>query len=562
MKIRRSVFVLIGFSVGATLAWRSPSSDVTEMIERNVQASEVAAIPPSSEVSAAARYDALMALPEGTPNKWWDRELLLYQWAAEDPEEAAAHLAALGHSPVALFEAWAALDPAKALKAALTITDPDWRLTSFYRAAAVAAEVDAEMFLTFCQDMPDDCYPAEGILIAFEDVASRDLERALAAEAGLEGRVELAARKAIARAWARQDPEGALEWAEISGERTLEEKRVRLSALLGISESDPARALELLSPMIDEKTVSGYFRDSWYDEEVKAMIEHLASKDAVGALEWVQKHLGMKSSLTRQTAKWLPRDDVEWTSQWLRDSNMRGEWWKGICDAWSTEEIGKLADAVLTKENDHEARSAVLWEWGKQAFPDAWAYTDAIVDPERKRLAKAMVLGALSTTMQWKDAEAYSQELVSDWRTALPETWQGVTDEEVMTLSWQGVGQFQDARTLASNTAWRLGIRDPERAVRWAGEHALADQLGPAIREPMKQWADRSPEEASQWLAELPPSALRDQAALAMIHAVAKFDPEGADAWISEIESSPLREEAAGVVQAAWERLSTGGLPE
>lgn len=97
-----------------------------------------------------------------------------------------------------------------------------------------------------------------------------------------------------------------------------------------------------------------------------------------------------------------------------------------------------------------------------------------------------------------------------------------------------------------------LTAKDPDSAIRWAGQQTDASIREAAFADIALRHAEAAPEAAARLVAEqLPPGPLQDEAALAVLHQWILRDPAGARAWVEIFPAGSLLETAEAELAAA-----------
>ena len=275
----------------------------------------------SLQLSTNQISEALELLRSKTPE--WDSEskilthLLLTRWAKADPEAAFSSLDTAnfslerGHS-LSILSALAALDPKRTA---------NW-LTSPTNTRAY--------------------YPIVGHVLS----------------------------GTIAKEWARQDPQAALEWAQTLADQ---QQAGAYSGVLGtIAATDPQEAATLALGL-----KRGEARDDIFAEIAQSWARH----SPVKALAWTSTLTpGVRGRATSRALESWSKTHPEKAAQYL-DENPNPDYLKIIANQWSNRDPEATANWIALKTESSQRNSALadtLWHWTTQTPKAATAWIEAL----------------------------------------------------------------------------------------------------------------------------------------------------------------------------------------
>jgi len=277
-------------------------------------------------LSADELPDAIKELRRSAPE--WDPEarmlvhMLLTRWAREDPDAAFASLENLdfkrsGGDASSILASLAAMDPQRA---ADWLDNPDNGLVHYpmmghILAGTVAKEwvrQDPDAALAWAESRPEDQRAGaySGVL---GTLAASDPTRASALAMQLDpGEARSHIVGEIAKAWARNEPAGAIAWAEsLDGD---EHQRATREALASWAQTSPSQAAAYLDSLSD--------RDS-ADSLLAQVAGNWAPQDPHKAAEWIAGQpdgQGKNDAMGQVMWNWTTRAP-EAAADWLSDQD-------------------------------------------------------------------------------------------------------------------------------------------------------------------------------------------------------------------------------------------------
>ena len=304
----------------------------------------------------------------------------------------------------------------------------------------------------------------------------------------------------IARRWAREDPQAAIEWASsLTGEE-------RIHAM--------ERAIE-----------------SWADEDALAALEFVAAlPNSERSLDWVHHAAWRLSEQDRPAA-------LEWALGQV-DVNIRDRALRGALEQWAEQDPGAAAEFVSTIPGRSDQMSAieqVAHRWARQdpAAALEWA---AELQGERRARATREILQRVSDDDPSEAAAIYEQ-IAGD----LP----------------GGDGREGPAWHIGRELASRWAHFAPVDAANWAMTLPEAGELRrAAVREVTEQWIHRDSIATSEWVNDLENGSVRDSAAEVVAeHSARRGDFESAIEWAGSVSDPEHRRDLTHRVFERWSRV-------
>lgn len=326
--------------------------------------------------SVSAAEEARLLGARSRPEDCADALEVYAEWARQDPHAAIMQAINLGeaggHLRHRVMQVWARQDPAAAAEffagnrgGFAQLGRQEGMLGRLGSAAAVARVIveewggrDPDAALCWARTLPDGDAALE---IAVGAMAGQSPQRALDEMAGVEPEDQGRCLNEIARHWASKDFSGLREWI---GQLPAGQQNAALgSALAGLAETDPARAVEELSgqlPAQVQQRLAGSLARAWSqldpdaaaewlkrpgNEAMRAMasgpvVEALARKDAGAAWQLVQAmgsgaaHDQSLSSYIRSQPQENPEKLLDLCAS-IQDEAARGQTIAAIIAQWS-----------------------------------------------------------------------------------------------------------------------------------------------------------------------------------------------------------------------------------
>lgn len=238
--------------------------------------------------------------------------LLFSRWAEVDPAGALAHTREMGRSGFmvrgTVLQSWAASDPAGAARYYEENPGEFGMMGGFGgrgssasgQIAAEWAKQDPDGALAWAQGLEGrDASSAIGSI--FRQVAQDDPAKAAAMAAGLGDDERSGAYRSIAREWAQQDWSDAEAW--ISSLPVDERDAVMAQAIRGLASNDPVEASQKIANLPDGEDKS---------DAIRSIAERWARDDAGAAAEWLVEAGGEDAgrSMREVMGNWVGQDSA------------------------------------------------------------------------------------------------------------------------------------------------------------------------------------------------------------------------------------------------------------
>ncbi len=420
----------------------------------------------------------------------------------------------------------------------------------------------------------------------------------------------------VAAAWARTDPDAALEWAGRVPANT-----ARQAAMAGvvatIALEDPARAFQLA-----ETSFTGQGRHMVL-HQVMATLAESNLPAAVEQLGRMKSPADIEAAV--QTIGWMwVSEDREGAMQRL-DSlppNARGYMTSMIANRWAEQDPAAAMEWArqlpASRDRDTAFQSVITIIAG--ADPDAaLRYAQEVDGESARRNALSAVARQVATTDPLRALElcrdlpvsmrasvassgviyelarsdpaaaaAFIEELPSGvvhqnglhyqlaegsaavdvegaiaWARDLPEGELKRSAVTAVSDIWAGSDprralEYADSlagplrEQVVSRAVAAWSRHEPDAAAEWAVSLADPAERGVVLGTVVEQWANVDPVQAATFVASLPAGESQDRAALNVVHAWARQDPGEALAWASDFTDPELRQQAMNSVVGAW----------
>jgi hypothetical protein len=565
-----AAFLAVGYGVGRALfpaassltdAPLSPTPESAPPEPPNPADAEIAELFALAPEAFPAMFNTI-ANDEGDGSSQGLRMRMLFaRWAATAPEEGFAVVRAFeeGEWMHTFVEEWALVDPAGA-EAMLVRTSGDEDMKYEYNALAKAlVERDPEAYFEMRKRCPEFKGMAESD--AFGELAKTNPARAAEVYGefefdGIEDRSQAVRR--LAREWAKQNPNAALDWAW--GLKSDQGREYALNAAFeGLAERDPheaAKALAEFTLASGEKVNLLENLPSSLEGAISSIVGQLAKEDLGAAMRWLDENVENRAhSMLEHVAKYLPTDVTS------------------LYAALSTVENPEFVRMLLFNATVIPATDSASYARQAAALPagavrDAllgqalatWARSDlasvsAFINREAPALASdtAFLQNLLNNVTPAQSEQALALVKTGAPASLPPDFLKNVAIRNPAALAEtlpsmpEGAGRIAATQALASQ--WALSA--PTTAAQWARGLTGADaEAAQGIL--AAAWARWDSFATSQWIADLPRGAARDGAVTALIAEVAPDEPDSAFAWAVTLEDAVQRGTGLQLAFEAW----------
>ena len=279
-----------------------------------------------------------------------------------------------------LLDLYASLDPSEFAAEAAKLDELPWneRMVAGFLLFSRWAEVDPQAALAYTSEMGREGFMVKGTVL--QSWASTDPQAAakyfeenprdFGMMGGFGGRGGGAASQ-IAMEWAKQDPAGALEWAQGL------EGRNASSAIGGVfrqvAQDDPAGAAALAAGLGDDERAGAYqsIAREWAQQDwgaTEAWINGLPSDERDGAMAQAIRGLASEDpALASTKVSSLP------------DGEAKSDAIRSISERWAREDAASAAEWLVSQETDNVGRSMreVMGNWVGQDQAAALAFVNS-----------------------------------------------------------------------------------------------------------------------------------------------------------------------------------------
>ncbi len=510
--------------------------------------------------SMAAFYEAVQKVSDDFKRRVF-RTALVAHWATDDPLEAMAFFeqkkdnSRMGD----VLRVWLERDASAALSAMKTHGD-DWSVPIGNLLSDLAdshpdalADVAPLVKVRHIYD--------RHVQKAFAKVAKTDLTKFREIAESMQGEARKEALAGVAEAWAEQDGQAALKWAESLTESEDRSRALRF-LLAGWAKADPVAALDHLdlAPPGGLQPMDGFVQSMGGLETAELVLDAAIEKDFEGTLAWLTDNPGKipDNQIWSKVGRAFEKRFYENMPETLAS----------IRDHHASEHFYRALDYVLS--NKGRAYIDDVWDWASQEPPSTF----------RMRLKRQALIGI--ATEDTPRALQLAQDLVAQGEVdavhfgvlghRVVDDWSDYQEHE--SFFAHGPREIQDqlvTKVLARTPELEVGreawfsmldrlpaknrqdvleqkvqaqaVMDPQEAVSWAVSLPEPDQ--PDVHHALvEQWAGADSYEASKWIATLDSGLNRDHAALALVEQVARAEPDSAWQWAQTIEAPKVRESA------------------
>jgi hypothetical protein len=443
-----------------------------------------------------------------------------------------------------LLEHWSQLEPRAALAASLTLKSGSWGRDAVGLVLGNWSAKEPEAALAWVRQSSSASLLGPRLAQVLPQVARTDPRAALAAVSEIESKgsrqaalarvvKEWAAKdpaaaagyltnfpprqrpgfiKSIAEAWARQNPEAAVEWAQ---SRTDESERMNAlsGAFAALAETAPTRAAALFSGLEGTKADLRAFN-------VNDLSRKWAASDLAAASDWAKG---------------------------LSDASLRAAAVSGVLEHWLELDPRGAADFAVSVRDGAEQLNSPL----------AWRHTFGPGLP----LSHDERLGAIVSAWSQRDWQA-----ASDWVNQLPAG--GARDAALKGLC-QGLAASQPEKAAAfvasmppgsaqseaaADVVNRWAQQDPKATAQWVRAFPEGQARERAAGNLIITWAlvARQPAEAAQWLQTEPAGSARDRLAQNFVNIMEDTRPDLAAPWVNAFTDEAMRQDHVEQIARAW----------
>lgn len=278
---------------------------------------------------------------------------LVARWSKLDPigaAEFAADAVAQGGNPRLLqtaATAWAKTDPVGAAQWAATLESPLARDTALGQIFGTWSSTNPAQAASAIATLPMGSAQTVATSAVARNFAKENLNAALQWAEGLSGPVQLAASREIVNLWSTSDPEATGAWILQQGSPQLRNEALRQLAGNWVSR-DPGAAIDYAQTIADVG-----LRNSF----VQSAMQRFSSMDPVAAADWLSSDAAKPhaSSLVGSvSSRWAAFDPVAaagWASS-ITDSALRNKALSAVSTSWSqtspdqaAQWVGSIKDA-------------------------------------------------------------------------------------------------------------------------------------------------------------------------------------------------------------------------
>ncbi|MEZ5323708.1 MAG: hypothetical protein R3F19_01375 [Verrucomicrobiales bacterium] len=341
----------------------------------------------------------------------------------------------------------------------------------------------------------------------------------------------------IAKEWASQNLEAAMQWA--LGQSEPEHKSEMFAAVADkLAAEDPRRlfqtmidhgitadAGELLSGFDIDTRGSGWGGSFRASSELRQIVDRAANqlaqedpKLALAYLATLDSRGNLTDSLTRIASQWAGKDSATaaaWATT-LPDGDFRSRLQRPIMETWAGQDPAAAA-AFLTTNNLTSDANLV------KSVTTKWAAQDA------------------EAVLKWSAAAGPDVMLGTLGAIAASDPVRASTGVDALT------DPAQRAKAIASIAGtWKNS--EPQAAVQWLDTRANVDDVAKPLHESTKAWVLQAPEQASEWIGAMAEGVGKDNAVAGMVHALVsstnpRKDFESAAIWVETIGDESLRQQ-------------------
>lgn len=484
----------------------------------SAQSSKTSNTTPDSALSALAmrglgpELDRILTDPDG-PRRFAEFRRVLLQWIEQNPDAALASVKKM--QPCAEYDD------------ALLLVLP------------AVAKTNADRAIRLAREMAKTTSQRQIYAVLFDQVATNDLQAAvhlLDAVTLPEGRTF--GMRAVAAVWAKQDIDGAVEWAKTLGTR---DRQAAMETILEpLANEDPSRALDLAKENLAGPTLL---------QVASRSLIHLGADDATAAAELM---LSMPPGIfqtpaalevTRALADQAPDAVLNFLTNFASTADRRIAL-DNVLDIWSNNRPDDAAHYVAGMPSGEEQNQAAAHLAQRLAAADP---DQAIEFANSLKSNPARDAAMLYIASGWARQDPAA---AADWSVTIPADstsraeaikaalsfW--VIDDAKAAASWSEKLSPSDQIVAMRAIAPPFAQKDPDAAITWAMNLPAGESRDVAIQSVLDRWTMNQPERAAQWAQ----SAAASSQQTALVEHVAsvwlKSNPSAARSWIERLSLS------------------------
>ena len=378
---------------------------------------------------------------------------------------------------------------------------------------------------------PDRDARAEELRHLAERLAGEDVKKALALGAKIpDANDKLEYMRALFAAWAKRDPQAALDYAKTKFKPGLLQSEAMTAAIEKWAAANPRAAYAWL-----EKNTSGPLKE----EGLTMLVQGWAHTDPQAAAAWfVSTGSTSQSVLNSLVSTWAdqnPRAAAEWV------------------------------ESLPPGENRTIGRVALASEWAQQSPADAAEYfTPMMNEKGGQDLAMALVNSwgasdpaAAAGWLQKLPAGAAREESAG----ALATIWAASDIDSAVKWS-QTINDTTIKSAVIDHLGTTWGAIEPEKALAWLDTLPADDARREATRGAMNSWAGTDPETLKAWVAKQPPGATADTGRISLGEVLTQNDPPGALQTAMGIGNADARNDALSKFFRLWRKTDDNAAQE
>ncbi|WP_035606698.1 hypothetical protein [Haloferula sp. BvORR071] len=507
-------------------------------------------------------------------------------WADRDPDAA---LAFVRDSPSkifrnmaddSIFRVLAEANPEDAIARAKQLSSPAERLNALGAAAWAMVKKDPREGLRLFGDIKE--LPGHMRMLMLEQVANTSPEEAVAALAKVSPteRDNFWNSEGVFTAWAANDPEAVLKWAETATDLDMKNSALR-AACRRMASDDPAAALAKIDGMpahLRGQLIGGVMA-TWADRDFNgalaaagAMSKPAEREQAMAAIvdrmDWSDPGQTSKVVLAmpKGNARTSALENLSYSLRWqspseadavlaqfegVEHSILAGSL-AGTMVADDPEGAIKLFNSIPSTLRDEDKLQTFVWSLARHDPEKALEFATSLSSANersqavRQAIQQMAVLSpqdAVKQLSSFKDANDRQQAMV-----ALAETW-GSNDPEAA-LKWAESLSGDEQTTALAKLLPARAKNDPAEAS--ARLQSLLENPGSASGSALQsatadlatEWAGRDPQQTAAWVGRLPAGTAAESGATALVTNWSSHDPAAAANWIASLPDGGVKDAA------------------
>ena len=360
---------------------------------------------------------------------------------------------------------------------------------------------------------PDRDARAEGLRHLAQRLVGTDVKEALAIGAKIpDANDKLEYMRALFAAWAKRDPQAALDYAKATFKPGILQSEAMTAAIEKWAGVNPRAAYAWL-----DKNTSGPLKE----EGLTMLVQGWARHDPQAAAAWFvstgSTSQGVLNSLLSTWADLSPRAAAEWVES-LPPGENRTIGRVSLASEWAQQSPSDAAEyftPMMNEKGGQDLAAALVNAWGTSDPAAAAAWLQKLP----AGAAREESAGALATIWAASDIDSAVK-----WS-------QTINDAEIKTAVIDHLG-----------TTW--GAIEPEKALAWIGTLPADEARREATRGAMNSWAGTDPEGLKAWVAKQPPGTTTDTARVSLGEALTQSDIPGALQTALGIDNADARNDA------------------